>query len=160
MKICFVTSTMKCELGWNMVDCVWNVMAHAQKPDLVFRRNGQVHLNRRGHQFSRLLAAGVCASALVMLDTPCSEVVWRILATHSIRQFPLHFHYLRHRVPSHFNWTLQKPLSCDFKTHSNRNSETQPRFLLEKRNKHKRTPLSSINGYWRHHLTIFALQQT
>jgi hypothetical protein len=26
-----------------------------------------------------------------MLDTPCSEVVWRLLATHSIRQFPLHF---------------------------------------------------------------------
>jgi len=23
--------------------------------------------------------------------TPCSEVVWRVLATHSIRQFPLHF---------------------------------------------------------------------
>ena len=26
-----------------------------------------------------------------MLVTPCSEVVWRVLATHSIRQFPLHF---------------------------------------------------------------------
>jgi len=33
----------------------------------------------------------VCASAVVMLDTPCSEVVWRVLATHYIRQFPLHF---------------------------------------------------------------------
>ena len=29
----------------------------------------------RGHQFSRLLAAEVCASAVVMLDTACSEVV-------------------------------------------------------------------------------------
>jgi len=28
-----------------------------------------------GHQFSRLLAAEVCVSALVMLDMPCSEVV-------------------------------------------------------------------------------------
>ena len=27
-----------------------------------------------GSQFSRLLAAEVCASAVVMLDTPCSEV--------------------------------------------------------------------------------------
>jgi len=35
--------------------------------------------------------AEVCASAVVMLDTPCSVVVWRVLATHSIRQFPLHF---------------------------------------------------------------------
>jgi hypothetical protein len=50
-------------------------MAHAQKPDFVFRRNGRVHLNRQGRQFSRLLAAEVCASAVVMLDTPSSEVV-------------------------------------------------------------------------------------
>jgi len=73
------------------VDCVWNVMARAQKPDFVFRQNGRVHLNRRRGQFSRLMTAEVCASAVVMLDTPCSEVVWRALATHSIRQFPLHF---------------------------------------------------------------------
>jgi len=66
-------------------------MAHAQKPDFIFRRNGRVHLNRQGRQFSRLLAAEVCASAVVMLDTPSSKVVWRVLTTHSIRQFPLHF---------------------------------------------------------------------
>ena len=72
------------------VECVWNVMAHAQKPDFVFQPNGRVQLNRRECQFSRLLAAEVCESAVVMLDTPCSEVVWRVLATHSIRQFPLH----------------------------------------------------------------------
>jgi len=47
--------------------------------------------NQQGHQFSRLLAAEVCALTVVMLDTPCSEVVWRVLTTHSIRQFPLHF---------------------------------------------------------------------
>jgi len=78
---------MQCSL----VDCAWNVMAHAQKLNFVFKRNGRVHLNRRGRQFSRLLAAVVCASAVVMLDTPCSEVVWRVLATNSIPQFPLHF---------------------------------------------------------------------
>jgi hypothetical protein len=41
-------------------------------------RNGRVHLNRRGRQFSRLLAAEVRASAVVMvvmLDKPCSEEV-------------------------------------------------------------------------------------
>ena len=69
----------------------WNVMAHAQKPDFVFLRNGRVHLNRRGHQFSRLLAAEVWASAVVMLDSPCFEVVRRVIATHSIRQLPLHY---------------------------------------------------------------------
>ena len=35
--------------------------------------------------------AEVCVSAVGMLDTPCSDAVWRVLATHSIRQFPLHF---------------------------------------------------------------------
>jgi hypothetical protein len=84
------------EMWWHMRRnrissfCVWNVMAHAQKPDFVFRRNGRVHLNWRGRQFSRLLVAELCVSAVVMLDT-CSEVVWRVLATHSIRQLPLHF---------------------------------------------------------------------
>ena len=58
-----------------VADCVLNVMTHAQRPDFVFQRNGRVHLNRRGRQFSRLLAAEVCASAVVMLDAPCSEVV-------------------------------------------------------------------------------------
>jgi len=34
-------------------------MAHAQKPDFVFRRKWRVYLNRRGRQFSRLIAARV-----------------------------------------------------------------------------------------------------
>jgi len=58
-----------------VVDCVRNVMAHAQKPDFFFRRNGRVHLNQQGSQFNRLLAAEVCASAVAMLDAPSSEVV-------------------------------------------------------------------------------------
>jgi len=63
-------------------------------PNFVFRQNGQVHLNQQGHQFSRLLAVEVCALAVVqvvMLDSPCSEIVWRVLATHTIHQFLLHF---------------------------------------------------------------------
>ena len=66
-------------------------MAHAQKPDLVFQRNGRVHLNRRGCQFSRLLAVKECGSA----DSNCIDRApsssSRLLATHSIRIFPLHF---------------------------------------------------------------------
>ena len=41
-------------------------MTHAQKEDFVFQRNGRVHFNRRGRQYSRLLAAEVRASAVVM----------------------------------------------------------------------------------------------
>ena len=85
-------SDRKLPVCWrNLLDCVWNVMAHAQKQDFILLRNGRVHLNRKECQFSRLLAAEVCASAVVMLDTPCSEVVWRVMVAHSIRQFPLHF---------------------------------------------------------------------
>jgi len=90
LGVCFRVFLMR-NFGYYFVEASWNVMAHAQKPDFVFRRNGRVHLNRRGRQFSRLLAAEVCASAVVMLDTPCSVVMWRVLDTHSIRQFPLHF---------------------------------------------------------------------
>ena len=75
-------------LMWTAFEMWWHAR---RKQDFVFRQNGRVHLNRRGRQFSRLLAVEVCASAVLMLDTPCSEVVWRVLATHSIRQFPLHF---------------------------------------------------------------------
>jgi len=82
-------------------------MAHAQKQDFDFRRKGRVHLNRRERQFSRIMAAEVCASAVVMLDTPCSEVVWRVLAINSIRQISPSFPPpMRYRVPSHFNWSL------------------------------------------------------
>jgi hypothetical protein len=47
------------------VEATWKVMARAQKPDFVFRRNGRVYSKRRGRQFSRLLAADVCASAVL-----------------------------------------------------------------------------------------------
>jgi len=91
------------------VDCVWNVMAHAQKPHLVFRaKQTSPFKSAGGCQFSQLLAAEVCASAVVMLGTPCSEVVRRVLATHSIRQFLLHF-------PSHVSLcaiTLQMDSTC------------------------------------------------
>jgi hypothetical protein len=66
-------------------------MAHAQKPDFFFRRNGRAHLNRRGCQFSLLLAAEVCASAVVMLDTPCSQIVWRVLTCYTVCQNALYY---------------------------------------------------------------------
>jgi len=50
-------------------------MAYAQKPDFVFRRKDESIKIGGGRQFSRLLAAEVCALAVLILDTPCSEVV-------------------------------------------------------------------------------------
>ena len=86
-------------------------MAHAQKLDFVFRRNGRVHLNRRGRQFSRLLAAEVCVSAVVMLGTPCFEVVWKYWLPTPFASFPFTFPPVCHRVPSHFNRTLPPALT-------------------------------------------------
>ena len=76
-----------------------NVMAHAQKPDLVFQRNGRVHLYRRGCQFSRLLAAEVCASAVVMLDSECSDTVQDCWLLTPFASFPFTSPPVRHRVP-------------------------------------------------------------
>ena len=74
-------------------------MAHAQKPDFVFRRNRLVHLNRWGRQFSRLLAAKVCASAWVMLDTSRSEVAWEYWLPTPFASFSSTSPPVRHRVP-------------------------------------------------------------
>ena len=75
-------------------------MAHAQKPDLVFQRNGRVHLNRRGVQFSRLLAADACASAVVMLDRPSSDAVQDCWLPTPFAYFPFTSPPVRLRVPS------------------------------------------------------------
>jgi len=90
-----------------LVDCVWNVMTHAQKPDFVFRRNGRVHLNRRGRQFSRLLAAEVCGIS----GSNAGYNMFR--GSVKSTGYPLHSPVypsltppVRQRVPSHFNGTL------------------------------------------------------
>ena len=74
-------------------------MAHARKSDFVFPRNGLVHLNRWGRQFSRLLAAVVWASAWVMLDIPRSEVAWEYWLPTPFDSFPFTSPPVRHRVP-------------------------------------------------------------
>ena len=69
------------------------------------QRNGRVHLNRRGRQFSRLPTAEVCASAAVMvamLDTPCSEVACNttgyLLHSHVSPSLPLPCVTVSHQV--------------------------------------------------------------
>ena len=84
-----------------------NVMAYAQKPDLVFQRNGRVHLYRRGCQFSRLLAAEVCASAVVMLDRPCSDTVQDCWLPTPFASFPFTSPSVLRRVPPDSVSTLQ-----------------------------------------------------
>jgi len=69
-----------------LIDCVWNVMAHAQKPDFAFRRSRRVHLNRWAHQFSRLLAGEMCTSVCrvcTVRASLCSAVM-------TLTGYPLH----------------------------------------------------------------------
>jgi len=87
-------------------------MAHVQKPDFVFQRNGQVHLNRRGRQFSRLLAGELCATASRVCTARaslCSAVMWRLLVTRSILLFPLHFSLPCVAVCHHISTGLYNP---------------------------------------------------
>ena len=93
-------------VGFILVEHVLNVMAHAQNPDLVFQRNGRVHLNRRGSQFSRLLAVEECGSAGRPWIDRVPRHSARAVATLSNRLFPLHF-------PSHAS-----PCAITFRTAS------------------------------------------
>ena len=52
-----------------------------------------------GRQFSRLLAAEVCAPAWVMLDRPRSEVAWEYWLPTPFASFPFNSPPMRHRVP-------------------------------------------------------------
>ena len=107
------------------VDCVWNVMAHSQKPDFSFaaKRTGPF-ISADGRQFSRLLAAELCASAVVMLDTSGSDVVWRVLATHCLWNFPLHF-------PS-----FASPCANTFLQYSNISLQLKALYILNYREHH------------------------
>ena len=89
------------------VQASWNVMAHAQKPDFVFRRNGRVHLKSAGASVQSTTGSrGVRIS--------CSNAGYIMFrGSVSGTGYPLHSpvspslpNPVRHRVPSHFNWNL------------------------------------------------------
>ena len=66
-------------------------MAHAQKPDFVFPRNGLFHLNRWGASFQSTASSRVVRISLSNAGYTTFGGGVRVLATHSIQQFPLHF---------------------------------------------------------------------
>ena len=78
---------------------------------MVFQRNGRVHLNWQGGQFIRLLAAEVCASAVVtvvILGTPCSEVQCYPLHSHVFPSLPLPWVTVCHQVSTEL-YHIQPP---------------------------------------------------
>ena len=94
-------------LHW-LVEASSNVMAHAQKPDFVFRRNGRVHLNqRRASVQSTTGSQGVRMSGNNAGYTMFWGSVKGTGYPLSFASFPFTSPHVPHRVPSHFNWSLQ-----------------------------------------------------
>jgi hypothetical protein len=117
-------------------------MAHTQKPDFVFRRNGGVHSNRRGRQFSRLLAAEVCTSAGSTAEyTTFRDSVKSTGYPTPFASFPSTSPHVRHRAPSHFNWPLRTlRLGClllqlsHYTGYRRQHFKDGPTFTLQKNN--------------------------
>jgi len=76
---CAITFHLGSNAGYTMFGVVWRVLDTTPFASFPFISPPMRH--RVPSHFNWTL----------MLDTPCSKVVWRVLATHSIRQFPLHF---------------------------------------------------------------------
>jgi len=66
-------------------------MAHAQKTDFVFPRNGRGHLNRWGASVQSTAGSRSVRISLSNAGFTTFGGGLRVLATHSIRQFPLYF---------------------------------------------------------------------
>jgi len=98
---------LRCARSNTAVEASWNVMAHAQKPYFVFRRNGRVHVNRRGASVQSTTGSrGVRISGS---NAGYTMFRGRVKST----GYPLHSPVspslplpVHHRVPSHFNWSL------------------------------------------------------
>jgi hypothetical protein len=64
-------------------------MAHAQKTDSVFRRNGRVYLNRQVASVHSNIGSRVVR--IRGINAGYNMIRGSVKSTHSIRQFPLHF---------------------------------------------------------------------
>jgi len=92
---------------YSVVDCIWNVMAHTQKPDFVFWKNGRFHLN----QWRASVQSTTGSRDVRISGSNAGYTMFR--GSVKSTGYPLHSpisHSLplpmRHHVPSHFNWTL------------------------------------------------------
>ena len=127
-----------------------NVMAHAQKPDFVFPRNGRVHLNRWGRQFSRLLVAEVGASAWVMLDRPRSEVATEYWLPTPFASFPLH----SPPTPSRAS-----PCTIRFRTSSTKNNVLVLTFFFPSKEIMQTYHFTTlcVNQMWKHYIDNYEI---
>ena len=93
--------------GQQELDWVWNVMAHAQKPDFVFRakRTSPLKLTRVSVQSttgSRGVHISGSNAGYTMFRGSVKSTGYPLHSPVSLFTSPP----VRHHVPSHFNWTL------------------------------------------------------
>jgi len=79
----------------HMLEHVWNVMAHAQKPDLVVQRNGRVQLNWRGWGGGSVQSTTGSRGVRISGSNGSN-------AGYTTRIFPLHFPYRVSPCPIRF----------------------------------------------------------
>jgi len=119
-------------------------MAHAQKPDFVFRRNGRDHLNRRKASVQSTTGSrGVrisCSNAGYTMFR--GSVKWYWLPT-PFASFPFTSPPLGHRVPSHFNWTLPHESTCSID--SREDGSVGIRFFLTQNTLAQKGKISALN---------------
>ena len=102
-KRCFMLSVACLAVG-----VVWNVMAHARKPYFVLWRNGRVHLNRpavasvQSATGSRGVHISVSNAGYTMFRVSVKGTGYPLHSPVS----PFTSPPVRHRVPSHFSWSL------------------------------------------------------
>jgi hypothetical protein len=118
------------EMRWHMRRnqilsyCVSNVMAHSQKPDFVFQKNGRVHLNRLGASVqsttgSRGVRIGGSNAGYTIFRGSVKSTGYQL----HLPVFPFTSPPVRQRVPSHFKWSLQRAQQ----THTHMNVSSQKR---------------------------------
>ena len=102
--------------GRRVVEVSLNVMAHVQKPDFVFRRNGRVHLIGRWASVQSTTGSRVVR----MSNSNARYTMFR--GSVKGTGYPLHspvFPFtsppVRHRVPSHFNWGLRSTVTMGYR---------------------------------------------
>jgi len=92
------------------VEHVWNVVAHAQKPDLVFQRNRRAHLNRRGASVQSTAGSRGVGTSGSNGSNAGYTMFWSRVQDYwlptPLACFPFTPPTVRHRVPSGFNWAL------------------------------------------------------
>jgi len=105
-----------------LVQPIWNVMAHAQKPDLVFQRKGRVHLNWRGVSVQSTTGSRGVRISSSNGSNAGYTIFWGRVQDYWLPipfdSFPFTSPPVRHGVPSGVNWALPVVIGVELRLQS------------------------------------------